>query len=879
MSVLKLEKSSGETKNGKFATIKKYIRREPPLRRARRIAARGLVYSAVVSTFLVVFSLIGFVYFYNYYSEVVEQRIGSGFWHTRAGLYAAPYKLRKGQKIAKEKVVEQLRRSGYVESAATDYIWNGSFAVEGASILIQTNNLYNNKTDSAIVEFSGDEIVGISSGTKPIKEYEIQPELLSGQSEAKRGINHALRYKEIPENLRNAILTAEDQRFFEHRGVDPWGILRAIYKNIAETKLKQGGSTITQQFVKNAFLTPEKTFARKFSEAFLALALENKMSKQDIFALYCNEIYLGQHGATGIHGVEQAARAYFDKELKDINLAEAATIAGMIKNPNLYAPHKNSDEARERRDWIIGKMREMNLISPEEFEIAKRAEIKVVNSKPDDRTIAPYFVDAATKTLAEDFESDVLNTNFNIRVYTTLDTQLQEIAERTVTNQLARLDEIYRDKDLNLQASLVAINPKNGHILAMVGGRDYRRSQFNRATDAERQPGSTFKPFVYAAALEKGFTPISLYSDRPAEFNFYSGTSYKPANYGDYYAMDDITMKTALAKSSNVVAVQVALETNLYRVVQQAEEFGFRNIEPYPSIALGTMEVTPLELASAYAVFANGGKGVRPTYVAKIVSGESDVLYEAAPSDEQIVSDETAYMITDMLKAVVERGTAQKAKGALGKDVAFVGKSGTAKDGWFVGYTPNLVTVAWVGFDENEEVGQTGSEIALPLWTEFMKSALGARPELGGESFAMPEGLVMITIDPETGMMADENCPQKEKTAVPEYAVPGMHCLKHKPKLDFLLAEEAESYELPEEEIVILPSRVIVEPEQTEKLKPVVTHEDFDRILKPKEETKAPKKPDNVLPKSQEKPAKEKKEVLKPLPLPQEDSSGNENKN
>lgn len=832
-AILSLDKASknksASRRSGRAST---YIRRESVLTRAGRLAGKSLFYGFIVLIVAALVSIFGFYYFYTHYAAAVDQRIDSGFWHTRAGLYAAPYKLRKGQKISQEKVVEQLRRSGYVENTVTDRVWNGSFTAGENEVEIHTNNYYNTGSATAIVKFSGGEIAAITDQQSPLDEFEIHPEMLTGRSEAKRGVNHALRYEEIPATLRNAILMAEDQRFFEHRGVDPQGVLRAVYKNITDNRISQGGSTITQQLVKNTFLTPEKTFVRKFSEAFLALALENRMSKEDIFALYCNEIYLGQYGATGIHGVEQAARAYFDKDLKDITLTEAATIAAMIKNPNRYAPHKNSDEAKLRREWIIGRLKQFELVSSQEYEIALNSSVEMTPPKPADRTIAPYFVDAATKALSERFERDVLNTNFNLRVYTTIDTELQERAEQAVAGHLARLNGIYEKKGLTLQASLVALDPHNGHIVAMVGGEDYRRSQFNRATEAKRQPGSTFKPFVYATALERGLTPMSVFSDRPSEFSYDNGQSYKPANYGNSYTNDEITMKTALARSSNVVAVETAMQAGIKRVAEKAEEFGFENVPHYPSLALGAAEVTPLELAAAYAAFANGGKRIKPTYVARIVSGESDVLFQSRPGGKEIISDKTAFMITDMLGAVVERGTAQKASGALGK-TAFVGKTGSSKDGWFVGYTPNLVTVVWVGFDENEDVKQTGGEIALPLWTKFMQAALDVRPEYGGEQFPMPKGLNQVTIDPETGMQAHENCPHKETVVVPAFAASSITCWRHEPRPELLLAEDSTGYELPAEPLVVLPSRVVVETETPAPAK--IEYKSVDGVPVPKE--------------------------------------------
>lgn len=869
-AVIKLDKSFNGTKikSKKETKVSKYLHQEKTSVRIKRAAKKGLIYSLITLAVVAVISTFGFFYFYSYYSAVVEQRIASGFWHTRAGIYAAPRMLLTNQKISKDETVELLRRSGYVENDSPEKVWNGSFTVGKNSIEIKTNNHLGTETKTAYIEFAGDKIVSINDGANQLEEYEIQPELLTGRSEAKRGINHALRYEEIPENLRKAILTAEDQRFFEHHGIDPKGIARAFYENISNYEIRQGGSTITQQLVKNTFLTPEKSFRRKFEEAFLALALENQMSKENIFALYCNEIYLGQYGAAGVHGVEQAARAFFDKDLKDLSLAEAAAIAAMIKNPNRFAPHRNEPEAKIRREWIIAKMQETGIVSANEAETAKNTKLDLAKPKHDERTIAPYFVDAAMKVLAADFQRDVFNTVFNRRVYTTIDTQLQSIAEQAVASQLDKLDKIYSKKGINLQASLVAVNPKNGHILAMVGGRNYRDSQFNRVTDAMRQPGSTFKPFIYATALERGRTPMTVFADRPTAFAFDNGKPYKPANYGGSYSNDEITMKTALVKSSNVVAVEAAMEIGLRKVAQKAEEFGFGNIEAYPSMALGTMEVTPLQLAAAYSVFANGGRKVKPTYISKIVSGEDEIIYQTSPSDEQVVSEQTAYMITDMLQAVVDRGTARKAKGALGDTVVFAGKTGSSKDAWFVGYTPNLVTVAWVGADENEDIKMTGGDAALPLWTEFMKSVVSIRPEFGGERFSMPRGLVEIEVDPETGMLAGSYCPRREKVVVPTSASSNIECLRHKPDLPgtFIADNFDNSFEefTDERTIIITPTNISVEidtPENSAAEDKNLRYKSMDGI--PAQEAEKRTEKFEKTDKKPEKPGKEKPEPVK----------------
>lgn len=761
------------------------------------VARRSL---PIAIAFLSVFLLIaaaGFAYFYNYYASIVDGRIKSGFWHSRGGVYAAPFTLVPGRRATKESVTDRLRRAGFVEGENPDSIWNGGFTVKGDSIKILPNPALTTAAPAEII-FSGNKISAIKQAGAKTEEYSIEPEMLMGRTDAKRTGALVLTFDEIPENLRNAIIAAEDQRFFSHYGIDPRGIIRAFFANLAHSDVKQGGSTITQQLVKNTFLSPEKSLRRKFAEAFLALALENRMSKEQIFALYCNEIYLGQYGSIGVHGVEQAARAYFGKDLNRITLAEATAIAAMIKNPNRYAPNKNAEEAKIRRDLILRKMGEAGLAGADEIVSAINSPLELAPPKFTGNAVAPYFVDAAARELGSRFEGDYLNTNFNFRVYTTIDTYLQNLAENAIGNGLSKLDKTYSKKGLKLQASLVAIDPQNGHVLALVGGRDYMESQFDRATDAYRQPGSTFKPFVYATALERGLTPISLFSDRPTEFALPNSKAYEPANYGDSYAMTNITLKTALAKSSNVVAVKTAMEAGLKNVAEKAEKFGFRSVEAYPSMALGTTEVTPLQLAAAYAAFANGGRRVEPTFIDRVVSGEDKTLYMAVPRNEQIISDKTAYMITDMLEAVVERGTARAARGSLGKDVIFAGKTGSSKDGWFVGYTPNLVTVVWVGVDGNQDIRATGGEVALPIWVDFMKAVVQTRPEYGGNAFPMPKGLTTAVVDPTTGMLADAFCPMAEKVVVPAAAVSNIKCLLHQPKQQPVMMADLATPEFPE---------------------------------------------------------------------------------
>ena len=760
---------------------KSFVAVETRAQRARRVAKKAFIWTSVLGAILMIVAAVASVLFYNHYASIVERRVNAGFWQTRAGIYAAPYQIRKDQQATPDAIVEQLRRAGYVEGENDGTVWNGAFEKTSTGLKITTSNAYSLEPEITNINFAGNRIKQIDHNGAKADSYQIEPEMLSGRSETKRAKNHVLKFADIPENLRNAIIAAEDQRFFDHYGIDPRGIARAVYANLSGREIKQGGSTITQQLVKNTFLTPERSFTRKFSEAFLSIALENKMSKEDIFAVYCNEIYLGQYGASGVNGVEQAARAYFDKDLKDLTLDEAATIAAMIKNPRAFSPQRNPENAKSRRDYILGRMRDLGFANGGDIELARNVQTKLAEPKANDRSIAPYFVDAAMREITTKFDNDYLNSNFNTRVYTTIDAQLQTAAERALTKHLEGLDRYFAKKGKRLQATIVALDPHTGHVLAMVGGRDYRESQFNRATDALRAPGSTFKPIVYATAYERGYSPISTQADQPTEFATIGGKAYKPSNYHGAYSNTNLTLKTALVKSSNVIAVKTAMDVGLGTVAKKAKEFGFENVQTYPSMALGTMETTPLQLAAAYAVFANGGMSVQPTFIDKVVSGSDETLHLSTPNGKQVIREQTAYMVTDALMDVVHRGTAAKANGALGKNVVFAGKTGTSKDGWSVGYTPNLVTVAWVGLDDNEDIHATGGDIAVPLWVDFMREVVRMRPEFGGASFAMPKGLTEVIVDPETGMAAGPYCPNRETAVVPTSAATSVTCFKHQP--------------------------------------------------------------------------------------------------
>ncbi|HEX8560030.1 MAG TPA: PBP1A family penicillin-binding protein [Pyrinomonadaceae bacterium] len=733
----------------------------------------ALVIAAVVATSA------AFAYLYSHYSKVVDARMASGYVASRAGVYAAPRRLRAGQRMTAEGLSDILRRAGYVEGEASR-VWNGAFKVGEGAIEIFPAETQDGAEAPAAVRVAFDRrghISGLTGDGAPLESFALAPEPLTVEAGEKTSERAGLSYAEIPGTLRRAILSVEDRRFFEHGAVDLRGVARAAF-SWGEDSLepKQGGSTITQQLVKNTYLTPERTLRRKFREAALATVLESRMSKEDIFALYCNEIYLGQRGSIAVRGVRQAARVFFGKELKDLSLAESATIAGMIQSPGRYAPDRHAEAARARRNLALAAMLRDGAVTPEEARAACDEPVRVAPLERAD-AVAPYFIDYVGRAVESRLEQEPGQEGRSLRVYTTLDLDLQRAAEEAVARQVGRLEQTFKGRR-RPQAALVALDPRTGHVLAMVGGASYAESQLNRATDARRQPGSVFKPVVYAAAMEAGLSPLTLSSDEPREFTYAGRSRYRPANYGGAFSMRDVTLRDGLVRSLNVVAVDAAMRTGLTRVAALAGRLGLPSPSPvYPSFALGAAEATPLEVATAYTAFASGGRVARPDPLLRVGDAAGD--YGAREgADEQVLKPATAYMLTDMMTAVIDRGTARAARGAF-KGTAVAGKTGTSRDGWFAGYTPNLVCVVWVGFDDNEELDLTGADAALPAWTEFVSRAVALRPELGGEEFARPTSVTFAEVDPETGLAAAPSCPRRERVALAPAFVPDHECSLH----------------------------------------------------------------------------------------------------
>ena len=739
----------------------------PDRRRVRNRIVTVVVYLALTVS---MFAADAVVRSYNYHSQIIDARLATGYLTSRPGLYAAPRVLQVGQKYSVEKLLTTLRRAGYVEAKGSG-VWSGSFCASGRVVEIRPSRTGDHLPQLVRVTFADGGIAELTGDGVGIDSFTLEPEILSNDLSSKAGKREILSYNEIPPVLVQAILAIEDRRFFEHSGVDINGLARALLRNVSDEKMGQGGSTITQQLVKNTYLTPEKTLRRKYAEAMLSLSLERRLSKQDIFALYCNEIYLGQRGAASVRGVKEAASVFFGKDLGQISLAEAATLAGMIQSPARYSPVHHPEAAQVRRNIVLTAMREHGSITPEQLTSASAEPVTLASDQSFANSLAPYFVDYVNRVAQAEFETsgDVQ------RIYTTIDLELQQLAEQALKRQMDRLDKIYAARGAKPQAALVALDPHTGNVLAMVGGRNYAESQLNRVTDARRQPGSTFKPFVYATALEDGMSPVRTFMDAPREFIYDRNKIYRPANYGGGYSMREVTLRTGLVRSLNVVTVDVALQTGLARIANQATRFGLPKPERYPALALGTEEVTPLQLATAYAVFVNEGRRVDPKVIASVSEPPGT---HNLPSTDQVISPTTSYMITNMLSAVIDRGTARKARGAV-PGTAIAGKTGTSRDGWFVGYSPNLVCAVWIGFDDNTQLGLTGAEAALPAWADFMKEAVAVRPDLGGLNFECPEGIKFVEIDSSNGLISTVWCPLRELIAVTEQTSPHLECYLH----------------------------------------------------------------------------------------------------
>jgi penicillin-binding protein 1A len=569
--------------------------------------------------------------------------------------------------------------------------------------------------------------------------------------------------EDAPELLIKALIATEDTRFYIHHGLDLRGIARALFRNIRAGKVLEGGSTLTQQLAKVLFLTPERSYTRKLKEMALALRIEQRYTKREILSLYLNQIYFG----SGAYGIEAAAQIYFGKPAKNLDMAECALLAGLPRSPKYYSPFKSAENALGRRAYVLNRMAATGVITKAQAEDAKKAPLPVQPAAKIGGP-APYFVEYVRQKVEERFGSSILYSG-GLNIYTSINDELQKHAEQAVASGLAKIEARHKKNNQErLQAALIAIEPATGRILAMVGGRDYGESQFNRAYQALRQPGSAFKPIIYAAALDRGFGASDLLDDSPLTIKLDRKKNWSPENFTRTY-QGPVTLRRALSQSLNVPTVRLFQKIGVDETIRYANKFGIRSaLYPYPSLALGSSDVTLFELTAAYAVFADHGMKLGPVSILSITDNAGRALYlnDALPS--QVIRPETAYLVTNLLKGVIERGTGWKAR-ELGRPAA--GKTGTTndyRDAWFIGYTPGLVAGVWVGHDDQTSIGprETGARTALPIWLEFMKKThAGKEPE----NFDAPDGIIFKQVDPRTGLLSSEQC----KDSIREAYLPG----------------------------------------------------------------------------------------------------------
>jgi penicillin-binding protein 1B len=622
---------------------------------------------------------------------------------------------------------------------------------------------------------------------KDLSSLEFEPELVTGLYDRIWEARRLVRLNEVPRPMVQAILAIEDERFYHHRGIDPIAVARAFVVNFRRGGVVQGGSTLTQQLMKNFFLGAERTVERKIKEALMALVAEWKYSKEEILQNYLNEIYFGQNGAQGIFGVWEASQFYFSKEPSQLSAGEMALLAGLIKAPNRYSPYRSVDAATRRRNVALAKMFEEGSITRDQYErallevIEPRRRAKIAND-------APFYTDFLRKELMENYSSSVLTAE-GLRIYTSLDLRLQRLAEKALVGGLERLEKSYpylrkRGQEDNLEGAIVVIKPQTGAIKAMVGGRNYGKSQFNRVAQARRQPGSVFKPFVYLAALiygseEEGrrFSPVTLVDDSPFTWE-YEKQEWQPANYKDKY-FGSVTFRKALEQSLNSVTARIAREVGIKKIRNLAYQLGIDSSLPLlPSLALGAVEVTPLEVARAFSTLANNGVRTHLLAVKQVMDPEGQVLQKKDIRVRKVIPPQAAFMMNHLLRGVVDRGTGRGAR-RRGFDRPAAGKTGTTndtRDAWFAGYTPDLLTVVWVGFDKQSEVGLSGGQAALPIWTEFMKAATAGTPTT---TFIPPAGIEMVDVDPLSGQRATPECPRVIREAFFEGQGPDGLCPLH----------------------------------------------------------------------------------------------------
>jgi penicillin-binding protein 1B len=749
----------------------------------------GLIVAGAVFVLIVAAGGV-FLYYYNHFGKMIDQRMTGQVFENTSHVYTAPQHIVVGEQLRPSDLAGHLTRAGYTTTEVGGA--PGRLHVSGSTVEVRPSaESYFGASNALRVEFSGGTVARIVSlpNGDALGSAEIEPELLTNLFSSSREKRRVVRFEDLPSPLVNAVLAAEDKRFFEHPGFDLFRVLGAAWADVRRGAKAQGASTIDMQLARSFFFTMERKWSRKVAELMMALELEQRFSKKQIFELYANEVYLGNRGSFSIRGFGEAAQAYFGKDVRELSLAESAFLAGIIRSPNRYsAAERRPERAAEARDRVLTQMVENKSITPEQAEAARKVKLHFLGGGADSGS-APYFVDMVRDHLLENFSESDLTTQ-SYRIYSTLDPALQraaaeaiEIGMKNVDAQLAKRYERWRRKGQEVpqaQVALVALDPKTGEIRALVGGRNYGESQLNHAL-ARRQPGSAFKPFVYAAAFDNAVdglkpivTPVTTVADEPTTFSF-DGKDYTPNNYGEQF-YGTVTVRDALIHSLNVATVKVAEMVGYDRVASLARQMGLDpHIQGTPAVALGAYEMTPVEVAAGYTVFDNSGARAEPKFLLRVVSADGKELERSSPQIRPVLDPRVAYLVTNLMEDVVNRGTGSVVR-ARGFTAPAAGKTGTSRDGWFAGFTSNLLCVVWVGFDDNRDLGLSGSSSAGPVWAEFMKRAVTLPAFRKVEPFAPPPGVVEVMVNPATGLLAAPECPDSRQEVFISGTEPTEYC-------------------------------------------------------------------------------------------------------
>jgi penicillin-binding protein 1B len=743
---------------------------------------------------LAVFAVFG--YYYVTYRHVVDERLKQPIFANTAKIYAAPREVRPGQKLTVRLIANELREAGYSTDGAAKISQLGTYSMRGPAITVRPGPQSYHSQDSATIHIDSGFVVSISDDRgQPLSSYELEPLLITGLSnDTNRTKRRLIAYDEIPSNLVQAVLAIEDRRFFEHGGVNYVSMISwAWHDLIGDRKHRGGASTLTMQLAKLLIVADTGTIQYKISQIAVAFQLEERFSKKQIFEMYANQVPLGQRGSFSIDGFGEASQVYFGKDMRQLDLAECAFLAGIIQRPSYFNPFRHLERTIDRRNLVLDSMVETGAITKDQAERAKAEPLHLTESSVD-ASEAPYFVDLVHDQLLQKLGERDFNRE-GLRIYTSLDPDLQREATAAVDSTIhvvdAQVDAMHKHHKpgetwVYPQVALVALNPHTGQVLALVGGRSYGASQLNHAV-SKRPTGSIFKPFVYATAFatavegallpgqSKLFSPVTMLKDEQTTYDVGTVYEYTPRNmHGEYH--EEVTARYALLRSLNNATIGLAAMVGFDRVAALAREAGVKSARGTPSVAIGAYDAAPLEMAGAYTVFANNGLHLDPWMLASVRTPTGDIITDYTPSSKQVLDPRVAYLTTSLMENVLRgEGTGAGVRG-MGFYAPAAGKTGTSHDAWFAGFTSNLLCVVWVGNDDYTDIKMQGAHAAAPIWAEFMKNAVELPQYSDTHGFSMPNGVEVVNLDKVSNLLSDESCPDSYEAAFLDGTAPTETC-------------------------------------------------------------------------------------------------------